>query len=344
MTSKTGNRTSKEDLRPEEIALHIANKVTAMLAYWDKDLVCRYANKAYSEWFGISGLEMAGKITLEQLLGPELFALNLPYIRNALDGKQQTFEREIRTPAGVVKHSLATYYPDIENGIVKGLVVHVAETSLIRKMEEEKKREILRSVIETQENEREVISNRIHEQTMQTLSSCKLILEDLMVRGADSSQLKLISRNLQTAIEELKHTCDTLTPLTILDLGLKEALKENFRNLRKRHRVRLRILRFDKQAESTVPAENLNIFRIVSDLSNIIAKYGEAKSIEIGLYYNSPVLRLIVQYAGKPFDDLSGIRELRNVRNRIEFYNGSLESNSDGSSRTVEIKFARSGA
>ncbi|MDR3713068.1 MAG: PAS domain-containing protein [Puia sp.] len=461
---------SSEELGPEKFALHIADHVNAMLAYWDKDLVCRYANRAYSEWFGISSQEMVGKLTLPELLGPELFALNLPYIRKTLNGERQIFERELRTPAGEVKNSLATYYPDLENGNIKGLIVHVAETTLIRnmqeterklyesrelferfmemspipawirdesgimqymnaayakafrleqqmigkslqdifparlaeeylkttrqvldtklplestmkfvderqsvksyklirfplsykgrqmiagwamditeqvnahervlKLEEEKKWEILRSVIEAQETEKEVISKRIHEHTVQTLSSCKLILDSLTARSADSELLNVTNLNLQTAIEELKYTCDSLIPLTIFDLGLEEAVRDVLRDLRKRHPIRIRICHFDKRAEGIGPSEKLNIFRIISDLLYIIAKYTQASAVEIGLYYHHPVLSLVLEYTGQAVAEFSNIRELQNVKNRIGFYNGLLRFHNAGSARTIEI-------
>lgn len=106
----------------------VVNRISAMLAYWDKDLVCRFANAAYLDWFGKTSEEMVDKMTIDELLGP-LYLQNLPYIEGALAGKQQTFERTIATPAEGVRNSLANYYPDIVDGQVKGFYVHVADIS-----------------------------------------------------------------------------------------------------------------------------------------------------------------------------------------------------------------------
>ncbi|WP_276373995.1 PAS domain-containing sensor histidine kinase [Chryseolinea sp. H1M3-3] len=118
------------------MGLKVADHVTAMLAYWDKDLVCRFANAAYREWFGKTREEMVDKITLPELLGA-LYEKNLPYILGALAGNTQTFEREIPTPTGGLRHSLANYFPDIENGEVKGFFVHVADITRIKLLEKE---------------------------------------------------------------------------------------------------------------------------------------------------------------------------------------------------------------
>lgn len=116
------------------LGIRVADHVSAMLAYWDKDLICRFANAAYLDWFGKTREEMVDKITMQELLGP-LYELNLPYITEVLKGKAQTFERDIQIKAKGARNSLATYYPDIENGEVKGFFSHVADVSSLKVLE-----------------------------------------------------------------------------------------------------------------------------------------------------------------------------------------------------------------
>jgi PAS domain S-box-containing protein len=122
------NQVSLRFTAAHEVAAH----TSAMLAYWDKDLVCRYANDAYLEWFGRTPEEMVGKITLPQLLGDTLYQKNRVYIEAALQGKVQVFEREIITAVGECRHSLATYNPDIVDGKVAGFFVHVADITALK--------------------------------------------------------------------------------------------------------------------------------------------------------------------------------------------------------------------
>lgn len=110
-----------------EYGLLVADHVSAMLAYWDKNLICRFANKPYLEWFGKKREDMIDKMTIRELLGP-LYQQNLPYITGVLQGNPQTFEREIPIPGGGgVRHSLASYFPHIVDGEVEGFFVHVAD-------------------------------------------------------------------------------------------------------------------------------------------------------------------------------------------------------------------------
>ncbi|MEB2776781.1 PAS domain-containing sensor histidine kinase [Algoriphagus sp. D3-2-R+10] len=116
------------------LGLKVTDHISAMLAYWDKNMICRFANSAYVEWFGKTKEEMVDKITIKELLGP-LYEKNLPFISKALKGEIQTFEREIPLPTGGIRHSLANYYPDIDNGEVMGFFVHVADVTPLKLME-----------------------------------------------------------------------------------------------------------------------------------------------------------------------------------------------------------------
>jgi PAS domain S-box-containing protein len=118
-----------------EIGLFVADHVDAMLAYWDKDLICRFANDAYKQWFGKGREEMVDKITMEELLGP-LYVKNLPYINQALRGVPQKFEREITLPTGEKRNTIANYYPEIVDGVVLGFFVHVADITELKKADE----------------------------------------------------------------------------------------------------------------------------------------------------------------------------------------------------------------
>ena len=113
----------------------VADSAPAMLAYWDRDQRCVFANHAYLRWFGRAPESMIGT-TLRELLGPTIYALNRPHIEAALRGERQEFERVIPDPAGgPPRDSLATYIPHVEDGVVQGFCVHVAEVTALKRTE-----------------------------------------------------------------------------------------------------------------------------------------------------------------------------------------------------------------
>jgi len=108
-----------------------------MLAYWDRDLRCRFANRAYETWFGVKPEQLVGT-SLRDLLGPDLYALNEPYIQGALAGSPQIFERVVPGADGIDRHSLAHYAPDVVDGAVVGFVVSVTEVTQLKRLEAER--------------------------------------------------------------------------------------------------------------------------------------------------------------------------------------------------------------
>jgi diguanylate cyclase (GGDEF)-like protein/PAS domain S-box-containing protein len=118
-----------------EILLTLVDHLDAMVAFWDINQVCVFANNAYRDWFGRSRESVIG-ITLKELLGP-LYPKNLPYILAAYAGQVQVFEREIPTPDGRIRQSLATYTPYIADGQVQGIFVHVVDVTCLKDLERE---------------------------------------------------------------------------------------------------------------------------------------------------------------------------------------------------------------
>lgn len=118
----------------KELALRLVNATPAMIAYWDRDQNCIFANEAYLLWFGRRQEEMIG-MSLQELLGPSLYRRNLPHILAALRGEKQVFERQIACWDGKLRDCMATYTPDVAEGVVNGFSVLVADVTVLRQRE-----------------------------------------------------------------------------------------------------------------------------------------------------------------------------------------------------------------
>lgn len=135
MTSRDQD-SRRPSISRDDLLWDLIDHLDAMVAYWDRDQTCVFANSAYRAWFGKDGRELAG-VKLRDLLGP-LYERNKPYIDAAYAGQRQVFERSIPSPDGQqVRRSLATYIPRIVDGQVTGMFVHVADVEPLKKLEDD---------------------------------------------------------------------------------------------------------------------------------------------------------------------------------------------------------------
>nr|WP_315203482.1 PAS domain-containing protein [uncultured Albidiferax sp.] len=117
----------------------IANNLPGMVGYWTHDLRCAFSNSQYQVWFGRSEEQMQG-ISIQELLGPELFAKNEGYIRAVLRGEDQQFERTLVKANGETGYTWAQYIADWDNGKVCGFFVLVSDITPLKQSQLELER------------------------------------------------------------------------------------------------------------------------------------------------------------------------------------------------------------
>jgi diguanylate cyclase (GGDEF)-like protein/PAS domain S-box-containing protein len=125
--------------KSENFLKTITDAMPGLVAYWDKNLRCRFANKPYLEWFGKRPEAIVGT-TMRELMGERLFALNEPYIRGVLTGQPQRFECTLTKADGSLGFTLTFYIPDEDaHGTVVGFFVLVSDVTVIKQAEAELK-------------------------------------------------------------------------------------------------------------------------------------------------------------------------------------------------------------
>jgi len=133
MFGRTGDESAPD--WKERLAQVVADGVPGMVAYWSSDLRCRFANRAYLEWFGRRPSEVIG-LHIRDLLGSDLFQANERYIRGALDGTSQSFERTLTKADGSKGHTWAQYVPDVIDGAVNGFYVLVSDITELKRTQD----------------------------------------------------------------------------------------------------------------------------------------------------------------------------------------------------------------
>ncbi|MBC7953677.1 MAG: response regulator [Rhodospirillaceae bacterium] len=125
----------RELIESQRFIQAIAENMPGMVAYWDADMRCRFANKPYLDWFGKPPEQIIGKTMLD-LMGENLFAMNEPHIRAALKGEKQDFERTLTKANGEIGYTWAHYIPNMDvDGTVLGFFVLVSDITPLKRTE-----------------------------------------------------------------------------------------------------------------------------------------------------------------------------------------------------------------
>jgi len=179
----------------------------SVVGYWDKALKNRLANKAYEQWFGVEASELRGKHIWE-LLGDELYRLNLPHIEGALRGEPQTFERIIPKADGSSRHSLTNYIPDLRDGEVKGFFVLLTDISAIKKAEA-----VLRG---SEERFRSVVQDQTEVISRLRADGTYIFVNDVYCRFFGKTEQEMIGSTWKPVVypEDLQRVVDELAMLS----------------------------------------------------------------------------------------------------------------------------------
>ncbi|MBC7857952.1 MAG: diguanylate cyclase, partial [Burkholderiaceae bacterium] len=123
----------------ERLSRAVADNLPGLVAYWDRDLRCRFANARHVEWFNKTPPQMLG-MRVQDLLGPVLYARNETHLRLALKGEPQSFERSLTKASGEIGHVWAHYIPDLDaDGRVAGIFVLESDVTQLKRAEEDQR-------------------------------------------------------------------------------------------------------------------------------------------------------------------------------------------------------------
>ncbi len=114
----------------------ISDSIPGMVAYWDTGRRCRYANRAYAQWFGAIPEKLLG-IHVEDLFGEATYAHIRPRMEAALTGAPQVFERENRRADGEVAVLQVHMVPEKDSaGRTKGVLVMAFDITALKRSEQ----------------------------------------------------------------------------------------------------------------------------------------------------------------------------------------------------------------
>ena len=117
----TEHRDTEQALRDRDHDLqNVLDNTPALIGYWDRNSVTRFANTAFEEWFGLTPAAMRGRL-LREVMAPKTPAGGIDAeVGGALAGVPQRFECEVTKPDGSTGYLDCRYLPDNVDGLTRG--------------------------------------------------------------------------------------------------------------------------------------------------------------------------------------------------------------------------------
>lgn len=215
----------------------VTENVTVMLAYWDKNLISRFANNAFCKLFNIHPEELVNKLTLPQLLDTR-YQIIEPYVKEVIKGKPQTFERESIAKGGKSGYALVNYFPHIVDGKVEGFISQAADITPVMQLELELK---AKNKMVVEQNTRLLNFANIVSHNLKNHAINLATVLDMYLNAADNEEkeemmgyLKGVSKGFSQTVENLNEIVHaqnqgTKTPVTV---NLHEYIERSLEILR----------------------------------------------------------------------------------------------------------------
>ncbi|WP_439589385.1 PAS domain-containing sensor histidine kinase [Hydrogenophaga sp.] len=106
----------------------ITNSVPVQLAFFDRDLVCRFANASYARWVSGDTNRLVDR-HLSEIARPQDLESAQAHLKAALAGEIQRFEGERAFPDGHRFYASIEYTPYWQDGQVQGIIIQMIDIS-----------------------------------------------------------------------------------------------------------------------------------------------------------------------------------------------------------------------
>jgi len=268
--------------------------------------MCTFANDTWSE---ISGLTLAE--TLGHGWGGAVHPDDLPGVmakwqESVRTGGRYVNELRLVRPDGVVRYVMAGSAPVRDDGGRPGgfigTVLDVTEYRQARLALEDRE-QLLRSLLDVQEQEKQLLCHEFHDGLIQYAVASKMVLEGLRETGLPEPAVAAVDSVidcLAKGIEDGRRVIRGIRPAALDDLGLRAALEELA--------VDLRDAGIDVQAEFAAAIDAVSrplqttIYRVVQESLNNVRRHSGSDRVDVSVRRSGERIELSVIDRGRGFD------------------------------------------
>ncbi|XZQ03503.1 sensor histidine kinase [Pedobacter sp. MW01-1-1] len=209
--------------------------------------------------------------------------------------------------------------------------------------------EILKTLVEVQEQTMQSIAAELHDNVGQLLSLTTLTLKSIQLSSPEKAEKKIENSLslLGKSIKELRELSKLLHGEQLVEGGIGFAIQQEINWLNKTGAYTLCVNNRLLEINSLSKDKDLVILRLLQEVINNIIKHAQATQINIDAYLENDKLHLYIKENGVGFnydevkEKKSGMG-LNSIHKRVDMINGKLALSSSpnkGTAITIEIPY-----
>lgn len=195
----------------------------------------------------------------------------------------------------------------------------------------EHQKTLMRAVVDTQERERKVIAQDLHDGIGQLLSAAIINLDAVISQASLNPEQSLNTTNelIEQAVSDVRTMTKSLMPNVLKDFGLIEALQKLGDLMKNISSINIVFSAHGVQLDLSEQIE-INLYRVVQEIINNALKHSQASEIAIQLFSRNKELIIQIEDDGIGFDlnkiltDRSGLG-ISNIQNRLDLIDAELD-------------------
>ena len=280
----------------------------------------------------VEGLRAGADDYLEAPYDPERL---LTKIARLVDRK--ALEEALRRAKGTLEEKVAERTRELQE-VTGRLLAEVKEHAA----SEQRVRELLRRIVDIQEEERRSLARELHDHLGQQLTALRLIVDSIKQEARGRENLGAKMEIFENILLRLDSDVDTmawrLRPASLDELGLSAALEVFVCEWSGHSGVAADFHAVGLNGGRLPPEVETNLYRIAQEALNNVQKHAEACKVGVLLERRDERVTLIVEDDGKGFDPNErgdGHMGLINMRERAALIDGQLEIESAPSTGTT---------
>jgi signal transduction histidine kinase len=194
-------------------------------------------------------------------------------------------------------------------------------------VKQQKQKEIIETIIVTEEKQRKKIASDLHDGLGQILTAAKINLSNVLSERKEPNGLGAVAELINSALQESKSMALNLMPLELKEKGLTESIKNICSRFNKPGTQEISFNTFGVP-DKLDPVIEVNTYRICQELLNNAVKYSKASRIFLQLFCRDHKLIIQIEDNGIGFDK-SAVKQnslgMNTLRERVALLKGDIE-------------------